>query len=181
MKQGCRDLYVINYRFQGLAAKNCKTQKQCSQFRKSLGLDLKKIMGGAGLKRYNRSRGFSAKFARYRKVHDNYRIFQGLNCKKLHNTAMVVGGYCFGNSRQSRAREIARSRANERGRRVDSIPYLTYRGGASCGQILLEKRVPTVLPVLFLGGGVSARGWWRWLGTASRGGRGTAAGACQGA
>jgi hypothetical protein len=56
MKQGCRDLYVINYRFQGLAAKNCKTQ--CSQFRKSLGLDLKKIMGGAGLKSCNRSRGF---------------------------------------------------------------------------------------------------------------------------
>jgi hypothetical protein len=27
MKQGCRDLYIINYRFQGLAAKNCKTQK----------------------------------------------------------------------------------------------------------------------------------------------------------
>jgi hypothetical protein len=27
MKQGCKDLYVINYRFQGLAGKICKTQK----------------------------------------------------------------------------------------------------------------------------------------------------------
>jgi hypothetical protein len=27
MKQGCRDLYVINYRFQGLARKICRTQK----------------------------------------------------------------------------------------------------------------------------------------------------------
>jgi hypothetical protein len=27
MKQSCRDLYIINYRLQGLAAKNCKTQK----------------------------------------------------------------------------------------------------------------------------------------------------------
>jgi hypothetical protein len=58
MKQGCNNLYIINYRFQGLATKNCKTQKQCFQFRKSLGLDLKKIMDGAGLKRCNRSRGF---------------------------------------------------------------------------------------------------------------------------
>jgi hypothetical protein len=35
------------------------------------------------LKRCNRSRGFSAKFARHIKVHDNYRIFQGLNCKRF--------------------------------------------------------------------------------------------------
>jgi hypothetical protein len=34
---------------------------------KSLGLDLEKIMGGAGLKRCNRSRGFSANFTRHRK------------------------------------------------------------------------------------------------------------------
>jgi hypothetical protein len=44
---------------------------------------------------------------------------------------MVAGGYCFSNSRQSRAREIARSRAKERGQGRDSIPYLTYRRGAS--------------------------------------------------
>jgi hypothetical protein len=27
MKQSCKDLYVINYRFSGLAGKICKTQK----------------------------------------------------------------------------------------------------------------------------------------------------------
>jgi hypothetical protein len=27
MKQGCRDLYIINYRLQGLAEKNYKTQE----------------------------------------------------------------------------------------------------------------------------------------------------------
>jgi hypothetical protein len=27
MKQDCKDLYVINYSFQGLAGKICKTQK----------------------------------------------------------------------------------------------------------------------------------------------------------
>jgi hypothetical protein len=42
-----KDLYVINYRFQGLAGKIYKTQKQCSQIRKILGLDLKKTTGGA--------------------------------------------------------------------------------------------------------------------------------------
>jgi hypothetical protein len=67
MKQGCKDLYVINYRFLGLAGKICTTPKQCSQIRKSLGLDLKRTMGGDGLKICNRSRGFSAKFARHTK------------------------------------------------------------------------------------------------------------------
>jgi hypothetical protein len=38
---------------------------------------------GTGLRRCNRSRGFSAKFARHRNLHVNYRIFQGLICKKL--------------------------------------------------------------------------------------------------
>jgi hypothetical protein len=70
---------MINYRFQGLAGKICRTQKQCSQIRKSLGLDLKKTTGGAGLQRCNRSRGFSAKFARHRENCRNYIIFQGLN------------------------------------------------------------------------------------------------------
>jgi hypothetical protein len=82
MKQGCKDLYVVNYRFWGLATKNCKTQKQCMQIRKSLGLDLKKTMGGAGLKRCNRSRGFFVKFARHTKNYRNYKIFRGQNCKR---------------------------------------------------------------------------------------------------
>jgi hypothetical protein len=44
---------------------------------------------------------------------------------------MVTGRYCSSNSHRSRAQEVARSGANERGRRGDSIPYLTYRGDAS--------------------------------------------------
>jgi hypothetical protein len=39
----------------------------------------------AGLKRCNRSRGFSAKFARHMKNYRNYKIFRGLNCKNLGN------------------------------------------------------------------------------------------------
>jgi hypothetical protein len=46
-------------------------------------------------------------------------------------SAMVTGVHCSSNSHHSRAREVARSGANERGRREDSIPYLTYRGDAS--------------------------------------------------
>jgi hypothetical protein len=42
-----------------------------------------KFHGGAGLKRWKRSRGFSAIFARHRNFYGNYRIFQGPICKKL--------------------------------------------------------------------------------------------------
>jgi hypothetical protein len=38
-----------------------------------------KFYGGAGLRRWNRSRGFSAIFTRHRKLHKNYKILQGLN------------------------------------------------------------------------------------------------------
>jgi hypothetical protein len=52
---------------------------------------------------------------------------------------MVAGGNCFPNCRRSRAREIARSGANERARRGDSIPYLTYRGDASWWSNFVEE------------------------------------------
>jgi hypothetical protein len=42
-----------------------------------------KFHGGAVLKRWKRSRGFSAIFARHRNFHGNYRIVQGPICKKL--------------------------------------------------------------------------------------------------
>jgi hypothetical protein len=83
------------------------------------------------LKRWKRSREFSAIFARHRNLHDNYRIFQGPICKKLETAPMVPDGCNFSNSRRFRAWESARSGANERGRREDSIPYLTYHGDAS--------------------------------------------------
>jgi hypothetical protein len=56
---------------------------------------------------------------------------------------MVVGGYNSSNSHRSRAREVARSGANERGRRGDSIPYLTYRGDASWRSNFTREEVPT--------------------------------------
>jgi hypothetical protein len=42
-----------------------------------------KFHGGAGLKRWKRSRGFSAKSARHRKEQENYIFLQGLNREKL--------------------------------------------------------------------------------------------------
>jgi hypothetical protein len=42
-----------------------------------------KFYGGAGLRRCNRSRVFSANFVRYRNLRDNYIIFHGLNLEKL--------------------------------------------------------------------------------------------------
>jgi hypothetical protein len=85
MKQGYKYIYMINYRSGGLSAKNCKIQKQYPQIRKSLELDLKRIMGGAGLKKSNGSSGFSTKFARHTKNCRNYKIVRGLNCKGLGN------------------------------------------------------------------------------------------------
>jgi hypothetical protein len=81
MKKGCRDLYIINYRFHGLAAKNCKTQKIVLTNKEKFRVRSEKDHGGAGLKRCNRSRGFSANFTRHRKIHDNYRFLWGLICK----------------------------------------------------------------------------------------------------
>jgi hypothetical protein len=104
-------------------------------------------------------------------VHDNYRIFQGLNFKSLGTAPMVAGGYCWLNSWHSRAREIARRRAKERGRRGDSIPYFTYRGGGGASwwpNFAGEEGGGGSIPVL--GGGASAQGWRHWSGAASRGG-----------
>jgi hypothetical protein len=100
------------------------------------------------LKRCNRSRRFSAKFARHTKNCRNYKISKGLNCKSLGTAPMVAGGYCFANSHHSRAWEIATIEAKERGRRGDSIPYLTYRGGASWWPDFAGEVAAVVLPGL---------------------------------
>jgi hypothetical protein len=42
-----------------------------------------KFHGGAGLKRWKRSRGFLQFLLDIENLHDNYRIFQGPNCEKL--------------------------------------------------------------------------------------------------
>jgi hypothetical protein len=91
IKQGCRDLYIINYSFQGLARKICKTQKIVLANIEKFRAGSEKIYGGVGLRRHNRSRGFSANFARHRNLRDNYRILQGLNCKKLKSGSKTAG------------------------------------------------------------------------------------------
>jgi hypothetical protein len=58
MKQGYRDLYVINYRLQGLAAKNYKIQKIMLANKENSRVRSEKYHGGAGLRRFNRSRVF---------------------------------------------------------------------------------------------------------------------------
>jgi hypothetical protein len=44
---------------------------------------------------------------------------------------METSGYCSSNCRRFRAREVAGSGGKERGRRGDSVPYLTYHGDVS--------------------------------------------------
>jgi hypothetical protein len=67
MKQRCRDVYVINYRLRGLAGKKFKTQKIVLANIEKFRVRSEKIYGGAGLRRCNRSRGFSANFTRHKK------------------------------------------------------------------------------------------------------------------
>jgi hypothetical protein len=83
MKQRCKDVYVINNRLRGLAGKKFKTQKIVLTNTKKIRVRSKKFYGGAGLRRCNRSRGFSTNFARHRNLPDNYRIFQGLICNSF--------------------------------------------------------------------------------------------------
>jgi hypothetical protein len=83
MKQRCRDVYVIKYGLRGLAGKKFKTQKIVLTDTEKIRVRSEKFYGGAGLRRCNRSRGFSANFARHGNLQDNYRIFQGLICNSF--------------------------------------------------------------------------------------------------
>jgi hypothetical protein len=47
MKQGYKDLVAINYRFQRLAGKICKTQIQCSQINQKFRVRFVKHQGWA--------------------------------------------------------------------------------------------------------------------------------------
>jgi hypothetical protein len=62
MKPGCRDLYVINYRLRRLAGKNYKIEEIVLANTEKFRVRSEKFYGGAGLRRCNRSRGFSANF-----------------------------------------------------------------------------------------------------------------------
>jgi hypothetical protein len=85
------------------------------QIRKSIGFDLKKTMGWAGLKRYNRFRGFLQISQETKKNRFMTQFLGGLDAKSLGTAPMVADTHCWLNSQCSRAREIARSGAKERG------------------------------------------------------------------
>jgi hypothetical protein len=115
-------------------------------------------------------------------------FFRDQSAKSSNQAAMVTDGDCSSNSGRSSAREVAGSDANERGRRGDSNPYLTYRGDASWRSNFAGEVAPAglflpvsflfVLAALFLGaagtrGGLQEEGVARLQG----GGRGCRAGA----
>jgi hypothetical protein len=62
---------VINYRLQGLAERKLETQETVLVKRIKLGVSVKE-RGWIGSKESNRSRGFSARFARHKKSSKNY-------------------------------------------------------------------------------------------------------------
>jgi hypothetical protein len=133
MKQGCKDLYVMNYRHGGLAAKNCKTQNQCPQIRKSLELDLKKTTGGAGLKRCNRSRGFSAKFARHTKNSGN----------RFPWWLAPTVGRIPSDSGHGRARRAGQKKEDDEGIRFWGLPAArTHRGSRNLAGKGWRRSVP---------------------------------------
>jgi hypothetical protein len=74
-----------------------------------------KFHGGAGLKRWKRSRGF----LQFLLDTENYTIItessRDQSAKSLKQAAMVTGGYYSSNSRRFRAREVAGSEGKERG------------------------------------------------------------------
>jgi hypothetical protein len=58
--------------------------------RENFSVRSEKYHGGVGLKRCNRSRGFSANFTRLKKEQENYIFLQGLDCKTLSSSMAVV-------------------------------------------------------------------------------------------
>jgi hypothetical protein len=92
------DLYAINYRLRGLAEKKYKTQKIVLTKYEKIRVRSEKFYGGAGLRRWNRFRGFSTIFARHRNVYNNYRIFQGPICKKLEVLVQIPVDFGHGRS-----------------------------------------------------------------------------------
>jgi hypothetical protein len=79
--------------------------------------------------------------------------------QKLETAPIVAGGHNFSNSRLSRAREVGRSGANERGRRGDSIPYLTYQGDASWRSNFAGEEAPAGLFMAAVLQGIKATSW----------------------
>jgi hypothetical protein len=123
------------------------------EIRGKTGLDLKKITSGAVLKRCNRSRGFSTKFARHKKEQKNYSFPKGLICKKLCSTSMVAGSSRWSKSidfRHGRPRKLGERK--RRGRGSDLMPYPQQRSSEATGFRSRKGRRRSA-HLLFLGGG----------------------------
>jgi hypothetical protein len=72
-----------------------------------------KFHGGAGLRRWNRSRGFSTIFPRRRNFHGNYRIFQGPNHKTFTAASHVL--QIAGDLGHERSREVGEKKEDDEG------------------------------------------------------------------
>jgi hypothetical protein len=92
------------------------------------------------LRRWNRSKGFSAKSARHRKEHEDYIFLQGLDCKIssfLHGCC--TGASCRPKLERFRPWESTGSGGKERGEGGGSIPCLTRSGDAPRRSNFMEK------------------------------------------
>jgi hypothetical protein len=90
-----------------------------------------KFYGGAGLRRCNRSRGFSANFTRHKNLCDNYVIFQGLICNSF-----TGGGYCSSNE-HGRSRDAGQMKEDDEG-----IPFHTLLTvGTHRGDRILQRKI----------------------------------------
>jgi hypothetical protein len=78
------DLFVNNYRLQGLAEKKPETKETTLVKRIKLGVRSVKVLGWIGSKESNRSRGFSRKRTRHKKQSTYYNFLEGPKCKAAH-------------------------------------------------------------------------------------------------
>jgi hypothetical protein len=78
------DLFVINYRLQGLAEKKPETQETVLAKRIKYRVRSKRVLGWIGSKESNRSRGFSRKRTRHKKQSTYYNFLEGPKCKAAH-------------------------------------------------------------------------------------------------
>jgi len=74
-KHGSRDLVVINYRLEGLAANFHETQETMLANLAKVRVRSDKVQARARLKGPNRSRGFPANLVRHKQNYEKYRIF----------------------------------------------------------------------------------------------------------
>jgi hypothetical protein len=126
IKQRCRDLYAINYRLQGLAEKKYKTQKIGLTNTEKIRVRPEKFHGGAGLKRWKRSRGF---LQNLQETGKNRRItsFFGDWIAKARVSSMAAArklpvGQNWSDLDHGRAREVGEKKEEREGVRFHALP-----------------------------------------------------------